>query len=436
MKKYFQSLWKPVNNARLVSFRVLFGLVMSYECFGSLLNGWVKDKYIDTQYNFSFIGFEWLNVLHGSIMYAYYFIMGLLALFIALGFLYWYSSILFAILWSLVYLSDKSHYNNHFYLMVLLSWLMAFMPANKRFSVDVKYKLTPSANQCFQWQIHLFIFQVGVVYFFAAIAKINSDWFHAIPVTTWLHQKTGLPIIGHYLRNPMMPWLIAYGGFLFDLLLIPALLYRRTRVLAFIIAIFFHSFNSYVFKIGTFPFLAISLYLFFFSHQLFEKVIGNKSNEESKNFLLIKNPNWVHAILTTYIFLQLLLPIRHWFFSGNVNWTEEGHRHSWRMMVRSKKGSSVFKIVDKRNDSTWYLPASAFFDSSHLNEIAVLPDFTWQAAKYLKKMYKTNHPDVAIYSKNEVSLNYRSPQLFIDTSVDLSHTEWNYFGHNKWILPN
>ena len=439
MKQYIQSLWQPVNNARLVAFRVLFGLVMSYECFGSLLNGWVKDKYVDTQYNFTFIGFDWLNVLHGSHMYAYYFIMGLLALGIAAGFLYRISSIFFAILWTLIYLSDKSHYNNHFYLMLLLSWLMTCMPANKRFSADVKCKIVQPIDYCFRWQTHLFIFQVVVVYFFAATAKMNSDWLHAIPVTTWLYQRTGLPLIGHYLRNPLMPWFVAYGGLFFDLFIIPALLYRRTRLFAFILSVFFHSFNSYVFSIGTFPFLALSLNVFFFSDQLLEKIVGkkvweNKNEDENTGRQPYGSSGWVNGLLGIYVFMQIFLPLRHWLIPGDVNWTEEGHRHSWRMMVRSKTGTSMFKIVDKKNDSIWYLPPAVFFDSSHLIEIAVLPDFTWQAAKHIEELYKKNNQSVAIYSINQVSLNYRHTGLFIDTTIDLTHTKWNYFGHNGWIL--
>ena len=435
MRKYFQSIWDPISNARLAVFRVCFGLVMSYECIGSLLNGWVKEKYVNTHFNFSFLGFEWLNILHGPFMYAYYFVMGLLAFFIALGFLYRYSSVLFAILWTFIYLSDKSHYNNHFYLMVLLSWMMACIPAHKRFSLDVRFRLAERSNYCFRWQIHLFIFQVAVVYFFAAIAKMNSDWFHAIPIRTWLFQRTSLPVIGYFLRNPVVPWFIAYGGFLFDLLVIPALLYRRTRLTAFFVAIFFHAFNCYVFKIGTFPFLAISLNIFFFNDSLVEKIIGRNNYQNNKIYKPIFKPKLVNGMLGLYIFLQMFLPLRHWFIPGNVNWTEEGHRHSWRMMVRSKNGSSTFKLVDKNKDSTWYLPASSFFDSSHLTEIAVLPDFTWQAANHLKDLYKKDHPEIAIYAINQVSLNYRPTKLFIDTTVDLTQVKWNYFGHNKWILP-
>lgn len=435
MKTYIHNLWQPINNVRLIAFRICFGFVMFYECVGSIMNGWVKDKYVDTHFNFAFIGFEWLNILHGSFMYVYYFVMAFMAFCIALGLCYRFSSVLFAILWSLIYLSDKSHYNNHFYLMVLLSWIMVFVPANKRFSLDVKYNLTAASNFCFTWQIHVFIFQVAIVYFFAAIAKMNSDWFHAIPVTTWLFQRTGLPIIGHYLRNPIMPWFIAYGGFIFDLLFIPALLYRPTRLFAFFVAIFFHFFNSYVFKIGTFPFLALSLNIFFFSDRIFEKLLSKNSLQQTAIGVKNNSNKIANGLLAVYFLSQVLLPVRHWFIPGNVNWTEEGHRHSWRMMVRSKIGTSVFKIVNKKNDSTWYLPASTFFDSSHLTEIAVLPDFTWQAANHVNDLYKNKYPQIAIYSINTVRLNYRPAKMFIDTTIDLASTKWNYFGHNKWILP-
>ncbi|WP_316930169.1 HTTM domain-containing protein [Leeuwenhoekiella sp. MAR_2009_132] len=36
--------------------------------------------------------------------------------------------------------------------------------------------------------------------------------------------------------------------------------------------------------------------------------------------------------------MQLELPLRHWIIKDDVLWTEEGHRLSWRMMLRSKGG--------------------------------------------------------------------------------------------------
>lgn len=425
-------LEKPVNNSRLIAFRVLFGMVMVMECIGSIINGEVKHRFIDTHYNFTFIGFDWLNVLHGEWMVAYFVVMLLAALMLSIGLFYRGASVLLAIMWSAIYLSDKSQYNNHYYLFMLLCWLMVFVPANKRFSLDINLKRVKPANECHAWHIHIFIFQIVVVYVFAAVAKLNNDWLHAIPVRTWLYHKTGLPVIGHYLRNPMVPWIIAYGGLLFDLLIVPAMFYARTRWFAFCIAICFHAFNSYVFDIGMFPFMALVLFVFFFSDPFIERCIPKRNgNNELMNDAV---PLWGKAAVYVYIIMQLVLPLRHLFIKGNVTWTEEGHRLSWRMMLRSKSGVSLFKVVDRTNDSIWYVHPASVFDSSHQTEIAVLPDVTWQAAQYLKRDYEKKQKDVSIYAINYVRLNHREPKLFIDTTVDLGTAKWNCFKHNEWIL--
>ncbi len=398
-------------------------------------NGIVKQLYIDIQYNFTFIGFEWLHILHGRGMYFYFILMSVAALFVAAGFLYRCSSVLLAVLWTAFYLSEKTYYNNHYYLMVLLCWIMVFMPANRRFSADVKCKLVKPCKECHRWQIHLFIFQISFMYFFAAVAKMNYDWLHAMPLKVWLTQKTRLPVIGWAMRNRMLPWCLAYGGLLFDLFVVPGLLIARTRKYFFVLSVIFHGFNSYVFEIGTFPFLALSLNVFFFPPSLFEKIIQTPLQNvplPTKNS--IRGIKVITCAVSAYVLVQLFLPIRHWFIPGDVSWTEEGHRMSWHMLLRAKRGTAYFKIVNKKNDSTWQTSFASIVHPSQLSAVVIHPDMTWQAAQYLKEIYNKQKIDVAIYAHSEVSLNYAPPRLLIDTSCDLAHTAWNRFGHNKWIV--
>ena len=44
--------------------------------------------------------------------------------------------------------------------------------------------------------------------------------------------------------------------------------------------------------------------------------------------------------------LQLLMPLRHWLYPGNPNWTEEGHRFAWHMKLRDKDATAVFELRD------------------------------------------------------------------------------------------
>jgi len=53
------------------------------------------------------------------------------------------------------------------------------------------------------------------------------------------------------------------------------------------------------------------------------------------------------VVIGVYIISQIVLPSRHWLIEDHVLWSEEGHRLSWRMMLRTKSGSSHFTILDK-----------------------------------------------------------------------------------------
>ena len=56
-----------------------------------------------------------------------------------------------------------------------------------------------------------------------------------------------------------------------------------------------------------------------------------------------------------FIIIHLLLPFRHWLYSGNTSWHEEGHYFAWRMMLRQKE---IQLKVDIKN------PAKIIYDNA------------------------------------------------------------------------
>ena len=262
--KFNKWLFTPVDNTPLVIFRVLFGFLLFAEAFGALVSGWVSRLFVQTKYTIPFLGFDWLaTLLHGPIMYLWYGILALLGLMVMVGKKYKISLALYWIMWWSVYLSQKSHYNNHYYLMVLLCGLMLLLPAHKYFSIDAQ-KPQNRSYSCPRWVYFLLISFFAIVYFYASINKIYPDWLNAIPVSLWFSQKSDYWLIGPLLSQNWMPWLISYGGIVFDFFIIPALLWRKTRTIAFFLNIFFHLFNSAVFQIGVFPYLMIAISVLFF----------------------------------------------------------------------------------------------------------------------------------------------------------------------------
>jgi hypothetical protein len=71
---------------------------------------------------------------------------------------------------------------NHFYLFVLLSFLMCFLPANKLWSLDVRQGRQKKASFVPGWTVWLLRFQLAVVFFYGGIAKLNMDWLRGQPM--------------------------------------------------------------------------------------------------------------------------------------------------------------------------------------------------------------------------------------------------------------
>jgi vitamin K-dependent gamma-carboxylase len=171
--KLNQRLFLPTDNIGLVLFRIAFGFLMCFHCIDYLADGSVFRLYIEPPFTFNFIGFDFLQPLPGNGMYYYFGLMALLGILIMIGYRYRLVSTLFALLWTALYLMQKSGYNNHHYLVLLISWLMVLMPANRNLSVDAYLNKSIKTDYCEQWIYWLFIIQIGIVYFFAAASKLT-----------------------------------------------------------------------------------------------------------------------------------------------------------------------------------------------------------------------------------------------------------------------
>jgi len=429
-------LFTKIDNGALLLFRIFFGILISFECYGAILTGWVRRVLIAPKFTFSFIGFEWLQPLPGYGMYFYFFIMGTLGICIALGYKYKWTMGAFAVLWTGVYLMQKTSYNNHYYLLVLIAFIMTFLPANRGYAIDANQNPNIKTNAMYSYVKWLIALQLFIVYVFASIAKVYGDWLDFSIIKLLMQSRADYPLIGSFLQQPWVHKLIGIAGIVFDALIIPALLWKRTRTIAFIIAIFFHLFNSVVFQIGIFPYLALAFCVFFFEPQTLKRIFLRKKNLYTENEISIpKRKNLLYTGLTLYLCIQLLLPLRHHLIKGDVLWTEEGHRMSWRMMLRSRSGSIRFFVVDKADGKRTNVKLDDYLTRKQKNKVAAYPDFTWQFAQYLKKQYAKKGQQIEVYVRSRVSINGKPHKLFIDPKVDLANTPWSHLKHHKWILP-
>lgn len=433
----WNKIFRPIDNAQLIVFRIFFGLVFIFESFGAILTGWTRFNTVDPKINFTFIGFEWLHHLVGPYMYVHFVLMGIASIGVMLGYKYRFSIISLTVLWSCVYFMQKTSYNNHYYLMLLISLLMCFLPANKYAALDIKGKPEKVTYAMPAWIRLLFIFQISCVYIFATIAKFYPDWLDGTVAQIMFRGIKSTDSIQNILRSESFHIFIAYSGIAFDGLIIPALLWRKTRWFAIIASLIFHIFNSITLQIGVFPYFALAFSVFFFPPEEIKKFFLRKKpvlTDELADINYHSYRKTFYGFMLPYMLIQFALPWRHHFFQGDVLWTEEGHRLSWRMMLRARSGEAHFKVVDKQTGET------SFFDNTKLlnkkqRQRLNTPDMIWQMAQFIKAYYAEQGTDVEVYvHRSQVSINRKKSKRLIDPKVNLADEKWCHFSHHDWIL--
>ena len=430
-------LFEKTDNISLILFRVFYGFLMAAEAFGALATGWVRRTLVEPEFTFNFIGFDWLQPLPGWGMYAYFGLMGVAGLMIMIGFRYRIAIFSYAFLWTGVYLMQKTSYNNHYYLMMLLGFIMAFLPAHRDLSFDAIRR--PEWRQQYMPRgiTVLIVAQLAIVYTYASVAKLYGDWLDFTFLKLLMEGKKELPVLGTILQQNWVHVSMGIFGLLFDGLVVWGLLWKPTRKIFFALSVFFHLFNSYVFQIGIFPYLSLAFCVFFFPaeelRRWFRLPRAQEIPEKSPSFP--NHSRWSLPLIFIYVLIQFLLPIRHHLIKGSVLWTEEGHRMSWRMMLRSRTGNISIRVVNKGDGTIKRIALEDYLSRKQMRKVATYPDFTWQFAQRIKKEYEAKGEKVEIYASGRVGINGKNYQALIDPTVDLAQAKWDYFFHNEWILP-
>lgn len=433
---FFIKQFEHVDNAPLILFRICFGFLLAAESFGAILTGWVKRVFIDPNFTFTTIGFEWMQPLDGYGMYIYFIIMGVCGIGVMLGYRYHLSLSIFMVLWFCVYTMQKSSYNNHYYLLILLCLMMFVVPANAYLSIDAKGKKAIQSLTCRRWHINIFIFLLLIVYSYAALHKLYPGWLNNDFISASFRAKAAYPIIGDFLQDEIVQQVIIYGGIFFDGTIIIFLIINRTRKIAFVVSIFFHLFNSIVFQIGIFPYLMIGASALFFPPETIRNTFFKKKPKMSINSLQVvvePKQQWIVFALCLFFAHQIYLPLRHHFYEGNVFYTEEGHRLSWRMMLRFKTGTINYQVKDVSTDSTWMLDPKDHMTPKQSRAMAAKPDMIWQFAQRIKKENQSDGRDVKIFVNAKARLNLGEPYVLIDPKIDLAQVKWERFKHSDWI---
>jgi hypothetical protein len=423
-----------VSAAPLISFRLIFGALMLFSTVRFMWLGWIEDHYANPVLNFKYWGFEWVERLSLTGLYAVHFLMILASLGVMFlrGFAYTLSAVVLFLAFTYTELLDLSYYLNHYYFVSLICLLLIFMPSRVSPFHDL------NNQQVKRSAIFILKAQIAILYVYAGLAKINYDWLiEALPLKIWVPANDKLPIIGPLFSLSITPYLFSWIGMLYDTFIVFFLIYKPTRIFAYLTVIIFHTLTGFMFQIGVFPLVMIGIATIFFSDEWHQKMvrflvrIRNPKPLISKVFL--KN-NALNYLLAAYLIFQVIFPWRFLLYPGSLFWTEEGYRFSWRVMLMEKAGTATFYVKDTQTGREGIVVNSEFLNPHQEKQMAMQPDMILQFAHFLGSHYEKmglHQPEVR--AEVYVTLNARPSRLIIDPERDLMKVK-DSFKPKDWII--
>ena len=432
-----------MSAASAAAFRIAFGLlgIVAVIRFGA--KGWISEIYIQPAHHFTYSGFWWIQPWPEWGMYAHFVLLGLSSLCVALGFKYRISIAAFFLLFTYVELIDKTTYLNHYYWVSLVSLLMIFMPLDRYASVDAWRDPKLRSASVPVWVVCALRAQVGVVYAFGGVAKLNPDWlFHAQPLRIWLYSSGDLPGVGTLLGETWVAYAMSIGGVLFDLTVVGWLLWGRSRLLAYGMLCVFHVATWMLFPIGMFPWIMMCASLIFFSpnwpRALVERFGLSTGADAAVGTFEHPQHSWTGRIATvallTFALVQLMAPLRHWIYPGNVRWNEDGYRFSWRVMLTEKTGHVRFRVTDSETGREWLAYPEDYLTPLQAERMAYQPDMILALAHIIAKDVGDEGRKAEVRADSFVAFNGRPAARFVDPDVDLARIRTG-IGPKTWVLP-
>jgi len=450
MNRINQYLFKETSILPLVAFRIIFGMLMVIGTIRFLFNGWVEQLYIKPDFYFGFI--DGISPLSGNWMYLPFILLLVGALGIVFGAFYRICTLLAFVSFTYIEVLDKTNYLNHYYFVSLVLFLLCIVPANRYLSWDSKRKSSIQQKSVPQWTINILQLQLGVVYFFAGVAKVNSDWLlHAQPLAIWLQAYRDLPLIGDYFATSWLAFAFSWFGCIYDLSIPFFLLGNKTRPYAYFFVIVFHIVTWSLFPIGVFPWVMICSTLVFFPAKFHEKWLSKIARwfgwREEENILTthFQQNKFISIFIILYVSIQLLLPIRCFFNQPQtLFWHEEGMRFSWRVMLMHKEGFATFYIKEKQSNREIQVRNEDFLTVGQIDQMATQPDMIKQYADHLYAKFNdsilhTNQgafqlKNPSVHAEIYVNLNGRNAQLFLSKKHNLHEKKYTFAPH-RWLEP-
>jgi vitamin K-dependent gamma-carboxylase len=420
--------------------RVLFGVLVAASAARFAARGWIFEHFVAPRVFFPYWGFGWVKPLSEQGMTALFAVLGVAALGVAVGALYRLCAVLVLLLFTYAHLVDQTYYLNHYYLVSCLALLACVLPLASSGSVDARVRSgRANSGTVPAWVLYCLRGQVGLVYFFAGVAKLKPDWlFHGEPLRIWLAANSDLPwlapVAGAAWLAPVMSW----AGALFDLSVVPLLSFKRTRPFAYAAVVVFHAVTAQLFQLGLFPWIMSLIALVFFEPGWPRRLLGFVPFFRAQGTPAMaarRVPGWLGAGLTAYFAFQVVMPVRHLLYPGDVSWTEEGFRYSWNVMLVEKSGAVDLSVRDPATGRSHAVSPRDYLTPIQAKMMATQPDMLLTFAHLVGRDFErrgVRNPEV--YADVFVSWNGRAAARLVDPTVDL-YRERESLAPKTWLLP-
>jgi hypothetical protein len=420
--------------APFVVLRWVFGMLMAGGTIRFLSLGWVEDHYIQPVFHFRYFGFGWVPVFSGTILYGIHYLM--IASAICLSFGWWYRISACVLFLSFTYteLIDLSYYLNHYYFVSLACLLFCLAP------IPVRHPDFPRYGSVPRWSLGMFRLLICIVYLYAGLAKINTAWLlEALPLKIWLPAHDNLLLIGPLLALKSTAYIFSWAGMLYDCSIPFLLMWSRSRPLAFALVVIFHLITGILFQIGVFPVVMMGAALVFFSapwHRNLLSWLRFIPAGFTSAPLRPVTQKIILGFLILFFGFQILFPWRYLLYPGNIFFTEQGYRFSWRVMLMEKAGTAQFYVKDGKTGREGLVVNSDFLNIHQEKQMAMQPDMILQFAHFLGAHYAAlGMSKPRVRAEVYVTLNGKPGRLLINPHADLMKEE-DGWEHKKWILPD
>ena len=422
-----------VDAASVALFRRAFGLLMCAATIRFAARGWIDEILGAPAFHFTFTGFSWVQPLPQPWLYVQYAVMALAALALGLGVYARVASGVYFVLFTWAELIEKAAYLNHYFFVSLIALLLTIVRTDQLFALVPERRSVVDHGRIDRRWLWLFRGQIIVVYFAAGLAKVDSDLrVHAEPLRIWLQDAGGWPLVGPLMTSTLTAHAMSVAGCLFDLTIWAFILHPRTRVVAYICAVFFHLMVWKLFPIGLFSPVMLTAATLLFSPSWPRRFMTTTTTLRTAT-TTTPAKRWPTIFVAVWLLVQLALPLRHYASPGVTNWTELGFRFAWRVMLIEKTGTVEYRVV--ADDVTYRVFPGDELTALQHRQLRTQPDMILQYAHHLRDVAAARGEGrVQVYADAWASLNGRRAQRLIDPTIDLA-TVTDSLWAAPWIVP-